>query len=262
MKMPSLLALIAVLGTVSVLWCENVTVTPELISAVQRSQVTVLRDMKPVPNARLELLRKINCSSADEIKFPSELVTNKKGQVSLPKLTVGVYRIVVSAGPTWSGETIVSLAPPETNPKRAAYFSSIAGCGVSEGTAEKRAFSIGLNYIPTPEEIQTQREQNLLKNDQLPATKISVFHGVVQDSSGAPIPSAKIEVVDMGATGNKRTILLHSDPQGKFAADLPDGDYVATFDSQGFRQRVFHLAISKAENADELRIKLEVGSTT
>lgn len=69
--------------------------------------------------------------------------------------------------------------------------------------------------------------------------------GTVKDTSGAIVPGASVTVTN---TGTQQTTRLTSDSSGNFlATNLPVGQYVVTFEKQGFR-RVVHSNITVSVN--------------
>ncbi|MGC2163371.1 MAG: carboxypeptidase regulatory-like domain-containing protein [Silvibacterium sp.] len=202
--------------------------------AMQRPRITVLLNGTPVAGAKIEIYRSSNYPKhAKKLRF--RLVTDAKGQMLLPELPLGVYGIVAHSEPNLTANLTLRFSP---------------GSAGKEGL-----FSMELQSLPT-------REQILAADEKLPIRKIAAFHGVVQDETGAPIPKASIEVTDMGIQGMQNTTHLHSNAKGKFSVKLPNGDYIATFYSSGFKQRVLHLVIVKAENANDLSVELQIGDAT
>lgn len=258
MKMPALLTLVAVLAVSSAAWCENVTVIEEPQPSAQTPTITVVYDGKPAANASLCLYRFGKGSAKGPLeKLRRKLVTNAHGQLVLPRLSWGIYKVTARAGRNWKGQILLSIAPPRSDQMSYAAFelNLISNWGNPPGLKEASAFSIKLDFYPT-------REQILAQEERLPFTKAASFQGRVCDISGAYIPHASIEVTRMDIPGKKHTEHLNADAQGKFAAGLPDGEYIATFSFQGFRTGVLHLVISKEASDQPLEIKLQVGGST
>src|SRR5205814_7612727 len=85
----------------------------------------------------------------------------------------------------------------------------------------------------------------------------SRLEGVVQDPSGAVVPSAAVAVVNE-RTGKRAA--LATDPHGVFVfPSLPPGEYRMTMEARGFRTAVVTgLALNVASTAKEV-VQLEVG---
>lgn len=110
MKMAAVLALMAVLAAASAAWCENVTEEPQ--PSAQTPTITVVYDGKPAASASLCLYRFWEGSPKGRFeKLHRKLVANAHGQLVLPRLTWGIYKVTASAGTNWKGEILLSIAP-------------------------------------------------------------------------------------------------------------------------------------------------------
>lgn len=218
--------------TCSLAASSSVTVRP-VPESLQRPRIIVLLNGTPVPGATVEVEKQNKYPRHNE-KLRRRLTTNGKGQVLLPKLPYGLYRIIASE-PNLTADLYLNFSPGEAG-KEGLFslelkpFSSLAG--------------------------------GLAADERLPITKCPGFLGVVHDQSGASVPNVQIEIMQMGADAKIRRWRLHSNAQGKFSVDLADGDYIAFFAQSGFSTRVLHLAIAKTENRNELNVILQVGAAT
>lgn len=189
----------------------SVTVRP-VPESLQRPRIIVLLNGTPVPGATVEVERQNEYPRRNE-KLRRRLTTDGKGQVVLPKLPYGLYRVTASE-PNLTADLYLKFPPGETG---------------KEGL-----FSLELKPVPS-------RAQAFATDERLPITKCSGFRGVVRDQSGAYVPNVQIEIMQMGANAKVHTWRLHSNGQGKFSVNLADGDYIAVFAQSGFPERDLHL---------------------
>lgn len=216
--------------------------------SLQQPRITVLLNGVPVPGAIVEIERQYQYPKHNE-KLRRRFTTDGKGQVVLPKLPYGLYRIVASAKANLTADLYLNFS------NRRLARSSNGGPLLPGESGKERFFSMELRHIPS-------REQTLEAEEQLPITKCSAFRGVVRDQSGAPVPNVHIKIVRMGTNAKTRAWRLHSNPQGKFSVSLKDGDYIAFFARSGFSTRVLHLEITKREIRSELHVLLQVAPMT
>jgi hypothetical protein len=73
--------------------------------------------------------------------------------------------------------------------------------------------------------------------------RLREFRGVVEDKNKALIRHAIVRVLRADSPPEGYVAEFQADGKGRFALHLDQGDYVATFDYQGFRKRIvaFHL---------------------
>jgi hypothetical protein len=82
------------------------------------------------------------------------------------------------------------------------------------------------------------------------------------DPVGADVSSAKIWVVRMTHQPSWEVVALGaSDVNGKFSAQLPDGQYIAICSPEGFRTAIVPFEVAK-EGSGDLRITLQIASAS
>lgn len=204
----------------------------------ERPRITIVLNGTPVQGAMVRIEREYNKEyndSRNHKMLRAKLLTDKRGQVLLPKLSFGTYCMFASAKPHLKATLYLNFSPGDVG--------------------KDGLFSMELQSFPS-------REQVLALDKTLPVTRVTAFRGVIQDSSGAPIPKASIQIMNMGVQGKRPTIRPRSNAQGEFADRLPDGEYVVSFVASGFKSRTLHILKSETDGANELDIKLQVGDAT
>ena len=86
-----------------------------------------------------------------------------------------------------------------------------------------------------------------------------VFAGAVKDPSGAPIPNASIQIFKKGELDEWNGTLLYADQYGRFTVPLPDGEYLAFFQSSGFQSRIAAFEINPQADQAVVSVILQVG---
>jgi len=82
------------------------------------------------------------------------------------------------------------------------------------------------------------------------------LHGTIRDAEGHPIPDATINVVDKGSLGIAYAQQFQTDAQGRFSANLRDGDYVVFFTAPNMNEHAISFTISGAAADRDLQIVL------
>jgi Carboxypeptidase regulatory-like domain len=232
----------------------SVRVAP-ISESVQRPWITVQWQGDPVSGARVELERQVQPSGPYQ-KLQYHLATDAKGQIELPPLPNGLYRIVATY-------LLASLRPNLTATLYLRFSSRkmtrtpAGGPLRSDETGKERYFSMELHSFPGP-----TREQLLAEGARLSVTQVATFQGTVCDYSGTYIPNASIEIIRMNLPDKKHAMELKANAQGRFTANLSVGDYIVTFSSQGFRTGILHLKITKAASDKPIQVKLRVGEVS
>jgi hypothetical protein len=112
----------------------------------------------------------------------------------------------------------------------------------------------GANYQAHPElGLETYKGTEEQIQNRIPATA-----GTVADITGTVITDAKIRVLKMGAQYKDFMLPLKPDANGHFAAQLPEGRYVAYFFATSFRTVKIPFEITK-DSTGILKIAMEPG---
>lgn len=221
-----------------------------------RVEITVLALGKPLDHARVDIfeyrMMRLDRWSLAEKKTPRlTMFANALGMVRSPKLPAGDYHLVATRGKSHSTDPYVT-----GNDLIADLYLKLA----SDTPREKGAFTMQLiprcvMPPPTPSQWTPAIEQMIIED------RLQRFSGVVYDQSGGPIPEILIKVIRKGTEGKEQVAELRTDADGHFAAELPDGAYIAFFFSPAFKNTIVPFEITK-EGSGELRIDLMVRSTT
>ena len=199
----------------------SVQVKPFLRTS-ERPQVTVSFRGTPQPGARIEVYKLNRYPQKDE-KLGFRLTTDVRGLASLPKLAPGQYRVDALANPDLKASLYLEFIPEDPN------------------QTDHVSMELLSNPPYTREPILAAAEKSSISN------QFSEFRGVVRDQAGGLIPAVSIDVVQLRRVG-RPTIRLNSDSQGRFSANLIDGDYVAFFSLSGFKEFIIPLTISKSRS--------------
>jgi len=183
--------------------CHEVQGDPPVKSS-QKITIVVEKQGKPVKGA------KISVSGQTLPQTGLTVLTDSDGVAKLPTLNTGTYSI------------------------QATFEGGIAAAALS---VEQRAFAkptqLIFDLVHSPSRMDLVAAQN---NRVTWQTK--VFAGVVKDPSGAPIPNVSIQVFRRGELDEWNGTLLYADQNGRFNLALPDGEYLAFFQSQGFQPKI------------------------
>lgn len=175
-----------------------------------------------------------------ELKPRLSLTSYADGRVRPLKLSAGHYYVVAKA----------------ENDLRADLYLNVH----SDSAKRKSTFSMHLiprciMFSPTPARWSPAAEEMPVKD------RVQAFSGAVYDQTGAPVAGTSIKVIRKGTGGKQRIAELKADAEGCFAAQLPEGVYIAFFFSPGFKNAIVPFEVTK-EAAGDLRVTLLVGSTT
>lgn len=89
---------------------------------------------------------------------------------------------------------------------------------------------------------------------------VTGLHGLVKDSSGAVVPKASLQLVDMATNVARATT---SGEDGSFAfTNLPAGSFKLTATSPGFQATVLESIVVDTGRTTDVTIQLALGSTT
>ena len=94
------------------------------------------------------------------------------------------------------------------------------------------------------------------------AVRLHKFHLLVEDPTTAFIPGAMVSVVRKGPTGQETILVGSTDAAGKFAGNLPAGDYCVVVSAQGFVSQAVPVSIDPEGVDEDFQVHLNVGSTT
>jgi hypothetical protein len=175
-----------------------------------------------------------------ELKPRLSLTSYADGRVRPLKLSAGHYDEVAKA----------------ENDLRADRYRNVH----SDSAKRKSTFSMHLilrciMFSPTPARWSPAAEEMPVQDP------VQALSGTVYDQTGAAVAGTSIKVIRNGTGGKQRIAELKADAEGRFAAQLPEGVYIAFFFSPGCKNAIVPFEVTK-EAAGDLRVTLLVGSTT
>jgi hypothetical protein len=189
---------------------------------------------------RIEVYRGFGPHGEMAAKEPQLVLTSDEhGQVVLPKLPHGRYHVLALATPNLRDDLYLNIS--------------------FRAARKPREFTMNLvPYDPPP----TYEQRITAAEFSSDVKRLTEFRGVVCDQAGAPIPNASVDVLFKGTDGKRYAARLRTDGSGKFASNLPEGNYVAFVRCQGFSDRVIAVVIAKTGSDNELKVELEIGRSS
>ena len=231
------LALCMVLSFPTEVSCSTIVV--DYVKTSQRARITTEMHAQPLGGVMVQVFRLPKRGDVMTAEEPMlVLFTDQHGQLVLPRLPRGKYRLIALAKPNLREDVYLNISVWAT--KR---------------PAKLRLEPTPFDPLPTSEKTITAAE---LSHD---VKQVTEFRGVVY-GGGAPIPQASVDVLFKGTGGKRYAARSYADEFGKFSIDLPEGDYVALFNALYFRTKVVALTISKTGSEGGLEVVLEVPCCT
>lgn len=203
--------------------CHEVKGDPPVQSS-QRITVAVEKQGKPVQGAKVSVFG----SSLPQAGI--SVLTDSAGVAKLPTLETGTYSI------------------------QATFEGGVAATALSvKRTTFAKPTQLTFALVHSPSRMDLVAAQN---NQVTWQTK--VFAGAVKDPSGAPIPNASIQIFKKGELDEWNGTLLYADQNGRFTVPLPDGEYVAFFQSSGFQSRIAAFEINPQADQAVVSVILQI----
>jgi hypothetical protein len=197
--------------------------------STQRATIAASLDGKPVTEFEITIYRSGG-------KSARALASSPNATLMLPRLHPATYIFYVQSTNNFGGFLCLELWAKKSD--------------------AKNSFSVALRPLPPHE--PTIHE--LLAAKDVVLDRSRVFAGVVQDPSRAGVSGVSIQVFQKDRGGKKPVKVLKSDKDGSFRAKLPDGVYVASFQTPGFQTLVMAFEI-KSNNPDaDMRPTLKLGA--
>jgi hypothetical protein len=225
--------------------------------STQRPQIQVTRDWKPAPDLPVDI--DLSYSRHGDDTHPRDrhlrLVTDAKGSITLPRLRVGEYTVFMRAGSHLRGSLFITVVPGKKNRH---YVELVAAFNKKWHLAQRPGSKLYVNLTAFNFKVTTIA-QWLKRQQQLPANKLSAFHGTVCDFTGAVIPHSLIEIYKVDGSKHSRPKKLKTNALGGFTARLREGEYIVTFESPGFMNTARHILISKHASNHPLKITMMLG---
>lgn len=163
-------------------------------------------------------------------------ITNDQGIVITPKLAFGEYSVVAALDS--EVQTSIELRV------------------VSKRGQKTFQINLGAPYATAHPEMQLTSESAAEQEIQ---QRVPAFQGMALDLSGAPVSTAKIRVLKMGVSPKDFMLSVNPDDNGNFAAQLPEGRYVAYIFANSFRTVRLPFEITKYGSGN-LHVALWPGS--
>jgi hypothetical protein len=164
------------------------------------------------------------------------LTSDQHGEVVLPALPSGKYLI---------------LARSKPNLKDWLYLHVSS----NEGSTQ----TLGLSLAPQPLTFEERLASAEAATD---VATVSQLRGIVCDRIGNPIPKAAVLVLIKGTQGKRHAAKAETDANGRFSADVPEGQYLLDVSAGGFEEGLRLVTVSRSGSDTELKIKLEIGPST
>jgi hypothetical protein len=223
------------------------------------ASITVYFDGKPLQAARLEIRNSLSPQAS------ILLITNERGKAALPDLPAGSY---------WMAGFL-----PSTSNASLHFDFCVDSCPANELVEAEMLLIQNLNGTlqKLDRSAAASREVRMdLAPDRDPGwamlinraetTRVPVrlhkFHLLVEDPTTAFIPGAMVSVVRKGPTGQETILVGSTDAAGKFAGNLPAGDYCVVVSAQGFVSQAVPVSIDPEGVDEDFQVHLNVGSTT
>jgi hypothetical protein len=241
--------------------CESVTVLAAPAPALrvqQKARIRVLFDGKVLPNANVQVWQ----TPLGETSLA--LLTDANGEVVLPELNPGRYAVSASStpGPGYGNSFEICLAPCSDDGMETIELVQ-EGLNGPMRVIDMDSMALGELWMDIGRAQDPGWMPAIAAAEREPITsRMPEFNGVVQDRTGAVIPGVSVDVVSKGTQGKKHVAMFRTDEAGRFSAQLADGDYIAFFTAPGLVARAVPFTIAAGENADELKVVLDVGSVT
>lgn len=206
--------------------CQEVKGEPPVQSS-QRITVTVEKQGKPVQGA------KVAVSGSSLPQAGITVVTDSAGVAKLPTLETGTYSI------------------------QATFEGGIAATALSvkqKTFVKPTQLTFALVHSPSRMDLVAAQSNQV-------TWQTKVFAGAVKDPSGAPIPNASIQIFKKGELDEWNGTLLYADQNGRFTVPLPDGEYLAFFQSSGFQSRIAAFEINPEADQAVVPVILQIAAT-
>jgi len=200
--------------------------------SAQKARITVLMHGKPQKGVQLTV-------RTTDGQPKVSLVTNSHGLVRLPTLPPGDYCVVALA------------APPL---RRSEICLAIS--------AHNRGRKFSMILVPAPHPPPTVEEMLEAAERTRTPERVSQLAGVVQDTLGAVIAHAQVEITTRGSrdfTHSRKTV---TDQAGRFTCPLEPGSYTAIFQAPGFETKILVFDVAPDASKSHVVVKMEVGAVT
>lgn len=186
-------------------------------------RIVTSREGKPLPGVKIDL---------ETGEHRHLLITNAQGIILVAKLRPGKQCMVATAFDNATAQLCLDVS--------------------LKSKVKLSSFSIEMPPSPTLQGLV--RAEGLSVMDHMKG-----FTGTVRDVTGAVVPSANIEILPKGSKDEDHAIRIQADASGHFSALLPDGTYVAFFQSPGFSTKTEVFEVGKKFEPKDLRISLTIG---
>ena len=203
--------------------CHDVEGDPPVQSS-QKVTVAVEKQGKPVQGA------KVSVFGPSLPQAGITVLTDPAGVAKLPTLKTGTYSVHTTFEGGVAGATL----------------------SVREKTfANLTQLTLALAHSPSRTDLVSAQNNRS-------SWQTRVFAGVLKDPSEAPIPNGSIQIFKKGELDEWKGTLLHADQNGRFIIPLPEGEYLAFFQSPGFQPRIAAFEINPEADQAVVPVILQV----
>lgn len=203
--------------------CHEVQGGPPVMSS-QKITIAVEKQGRPVKGAKVSVFGQTLPQTGLTV------LTDSEGMAKLPTLNTGTYSIEA----TFEGGTAATAVSVE-----------------QKTFAKPTQLTFALVHSPSRMDLVAAQNNRITWQTKL-------FAGVIKDPSGAPIPNASIQIFKKGELDEWNGTRLAADQNGRFNAPLPDGEYLAFFQAQGFQSRIAAFEINQEADQAVVPVILQI----
>jgi Carboxypeptidase regulatory-like domain len=202
-----------------------------IVPSSQNARITVLLDDKPQKQVKLTL-------TTTDGQPKASLVTDSRGGVRLPTVPPGNYCVTASADPM--GHSTICLA-------------------ISAHHGKKKFSMILVPAAPPP---PTFEEKLSAAEMTFPGEGTRHLEGLVQDTLGAAIAGAEVEILPYGSRDLVHARKTITNMDGHFSYRVEPGNYTLIFKAPGFETKILVFDVSADAPNHQVRVKMEIGTIT
>lgn len=223
-------------------------VTPIPLKSTPLMRIAVALNSKPAPGAGVEFYRYAQSRRPETPTFI--LRSDRQGWLKTPKLSAGLYEVMVHAGDTLQADVFLEVS------SRYGRHATAFAIDLQPTSPAPWVFAV----IETDETRATNVD--VAQAAKTPITeRLQAFRGVVTDPSGAVVPGADIQIIQTGPGRPKILNGITSGRAGDFEARLEPGTYVAVFMEPGFKSKFVGFEIA-TDGSERLEVTLEIGAAS
>ena len=208
-----------------------------VVKSGQHARIETTISGKPMGGVSLEVYRGFGRHG----EFPKTeaflvLTSDQQGGGTLPTLPRGKYLVMARSKPNLEDSLCLNISSNKLSGQTLDLYL----------TAQPPTFAERLAAAEASTDVSTMSE----------------LRGIVSDPIGSPIQKATVDVLIKGTQGKQHALKVHTDANGRFSADLPEGQYLLYVSGQGFSGCYRLVTILRSGNSAELKIKPQIGPSS